>query len=144
MHDVRAYFEVQGDSCRIGSLPLVYVRFQDRLHVDDRRAIECFKALYLNSRAVDGTNRDSVQTDGIGPMRRAGTEHTFLHTRRIAARMHAENIATCTIQPSEQHEFIAFLDRAKSFGNLFPEDEPRTRRALIRLSRGRSRIRKGR
>src|SRR5579859_670117 len=62
-------------------------RLQDRLDVDDRGAVERLDRADAQAGAVDRADRDRVQADRVGAIRRAGGEHAGERVAAIRARV---------------------------------------------------------
>jgi|SRR5581483_6468274 len=117
---------------------------EDWLDVDNRSAVQCFEAAHVDSRPIDGRDFHAVKSNGIGAVRRAGTEDAFALPRGIPARMYAQYIAAGAIKPCEHDDGVAGVNVPQSIEHFRLEDKPGVRRAFIRLTRGRGEFSEGR
>jgi hypothetical protein len=114
------------------------------LDVDDWRPIQHFEMAHSHASAVDGSDLDPVQADGIRTMRRARTEDTLLRPRRVAPWVHAQNVATRAIEPRDDDNLIAGLEAPETFKHLRFENQPGLGCTFVGLQRGRLEISQGR
>src|SRR5688572_14563215 len=89
-----------------GRSALIDVFAEYRLEVDDRRPIQRLETAHPHSPAVDGGDLHPVQADGIGTVRRTGTEDSLLRPGRVPPRVHAQDVATSAIQPGKEDDLI--------------------------------------
>ena len=113
---------------------------EDRLDVDDRRAIHGFQVLHGHPATVDSADLDLMQPERIGAMRRASAEYARWRSVGVAPGMHAQHIPPCAIEPGDQQDLVAWPDAKKTLDHIFIEHKPRGRRAFVGLSRGRLEI----
>ena len=109
---------------------------EHRLHVDDRRSVDRLEVAHVDAQPVDGEDRDAMQPDGIGTIRRARAEDTGLGIARVVARDRAKRGTIRAIEPCEQDDLVARVQVGETLRNGFVEDEPGVGRALVALSRG--------
>jgi hypothetical protein len=102
----------------------VDVLIQDRLDVDDRRAVERLEMIDVHAQIVDTNHSQSMQANGVGPMRRAGAEHALWRARDVAARMDNEDIATRTVEPGKDDQLIACPHVSNPVAHVLVENEP--------------------
>lgn len=80
---------------------------------------------------------------GFGPIGRTGAEHALLFSRGVAPRMHAQDVAARTVEPGEDDHFVPDVQTLQALEDRRLEREPRVRRPLITLLRGRRKIGRG-
>lgn len=71
-----------------------------------------------------------MQTGRIGPISRAGSEHTLEGSAQIIPRMHLQEIAPCLVQPGQQDEPITCGEPEYRFRKARIELDPGRRRAF--------------
>jgi GGDEF domain-containing protein len=91
------------------------------------------RGMDFDAPAVDLGDLDPVESDRVGPVRRARREHAGGRSRGVAARMDDERVAVRAIEPGEEEQLIARRDPPQALEHLRLEDEPRVRRPLVAL-----------
>src|SRR3954453_16096865 len=97
----RAYIDLRE------SLALGNVSNLNRLYVQDRRAVDRFKAAYVNRGVLDRDHLHPVQADGVGPVGGTGAENTLLSPRVVPARMYAQPVAVGSVEPGDDDQLVA-------------------------------------
>ncbi len=80
----------------------------DWFHVHDGCPVEGFQVPHADLRAVDCSDVDPVQADGVGPVGRAGAEHSSFGIGEVSG-MRAKDITAASIQPGEHDDVGAAL-----------------------------------
>ncbi len=82
-----------------------------------------------------------MKSERIGAVRRASAKDAPLRSGSVAPRMHAQDITTSAMQPSEDEDLVPDPQPLQTFEQGRLEGEPRVRSALVALLRGRRRVR---
>ena len=99
---------------------------------------------HADSRALDRDDLDSVESDRVRPVGRAGAEDTLLSVQRIPARVHPQHVAPCPIEPGQDDDVGAALEVTDPLAHHLLEYEPGIGRSLVALLRSQVAIHQGR
>ena len=103
-----------------------------------------FEIARPHSSTVDGGDLYPVQTDEIRAVRRARAEGALLRPGGVPSRVHAQNVATSAIEPSDDDDLIAGPDAPQTLKHLRLEDQPGLGCAFVGLPGGELEIGQGR
>jgi hypothetical protein len=123
---------------------LADVSAEHRLDVDDGHPIQCFEMAHLHSSTMYGADFQPVQADGIGALRRAGTEDALRNSRSVPPRVHAQNVGTGAVKPGEDDDSIARADAPETLKHIRLENQPGLGCAFVGLPGCRFQIGQGR
>src|SRR6185312_12489983 len=126
----------QGAECgapATGIFRSAVLRREDRLEVEDRRAVERLDRPDLEARAGDPADRHAMEADGVRAIGRARREHARQPAATIAARMDLQPVASRAIEPGEDDELVTGRDPGQRGREGAANLEPGVGRALAAL-----------
>ena len=108
---------------------------EDGFDVHNRRAVHSLEVSDTNPKSVHTNDLGPMEPDRVWTMRAPRGEHAFLWSRRIAARVHAQDGAIGEVKPREDENLVTDAQVPCSFADVGVEDEPGLGRSLVGLAR---------
>ena len=109
---------------------------QNRLDIENGRAVDCFQSLHLNAaQSVDTENHCAVESNRVGPIGRTSCEHARKRISQITSRMHLQNRSLRFMEPRQNPNVLARFDARKAVDECRIDLEPSVRRTVPCLTR---------
>ncbi len=105
------------------------------LNIEHRRTIERFDGSDAKAITADTTDRHSMKSDGIGPVRRARTEDAGKFFASHAARNDAQDISVRLVEPRDENNLVSGVKAVEAGDEFRLNLKPRVGSAITSLSR---------